>query len=333
MLKFSMILPIYSVERFLPDCLESLLCQDIPEEEYEIICVIDGSPDNSAQVVRSYMAKHHNIKLIEQSNSGVGVARNRGFREASGKYVWFIDPDDMIASNCLGKIFQLMEMQNADIFEFAYSTCGENEKFVSHAIGFEVDGENRAGSSGSGCLSVCLSDYLRRHHIEYDPRLHYGEDYLWAFQTKYRKHKSLYTRAKLYVYRQRANSAMHSESADKAEKHMQDMLLLYDIYGQESARLRSENMPQNMLANVRQRRQLCLESALFYLMKLKLPFCELKDRLRQLKQRGCYPYHLMFWNLGLRSVLGPWKMRLFKFLFPFEPYYLLVCSLYRKFAK
>ena len=333
MLKFSLILPGYNVERFLPDCLDSLYCQNISEEEYEIICVIDGSPDNSAQVVRSYMAKHHNIKLIEQPNSGVGVARNRGFCEASGKYVWFIDPDDMIAANCLGKIFDIMEKNRADIFEFDYTTCVETEKYRPIEINFKVEGANREGSSGSGCLSVCLSDYLRKNRIKFNPQLHYGEDYLWAFQTKYRDHRSLYTHAKLYIYRQRTNSAMHIASREKTEKHLQDSLLLFDIYQQEYERCEKEKMPTSALINIRHRRQLCLDSALWCLMKLKLPHRELLRRLKDLKQKGYYPYRPMFWNLGLTSVLGPLKLRLLKLLFPFEPYYLLVCAAYRILAK
>ena len=233
MVKFSIILPIYNVETFLTDCLDSLYFQDIQDNEYEIICVIDGSPDHSKDIVRMYQIKHDNIKLIVQPNSGVCAARNRGFLEATGKYIWFIDPDDMIATNCLGKIYDLMERNKADIFELNFATCNEDTKFIKQNINFEIDGENREGSHGSGCLSICLSSYLKKNKIQWNPQLHYGEDYLWAFQTKFRRHKSIYTNSKLYFYRQRNNSAMHIVSKDKTEKHLQDMLLLYNIYGDE----------------------------------------------------------------------------------------------------
>ncbi len=327
--KFSLILPVYNVEKFLPDCLESLLAQDLPETEYEIICVIDGSPDNSKAAVQSYMAKHRHIRLLEQPNSGVCAARNRGFQAAVGKYVWFIDPDDMIAAGCLGKIYRLMEKYQADIFEFDYSVCGESATYQPRTVNFAVDGENREGSSGSGWLSVCLAEYLRRNHIEWNTQLHYGEDYLWALQTKYRKHRSIYTHARLYLYRQRADSAMHIVSREKTEKHYQDMLLLFDIYGEEYERCKVENMPDGVSTNLQRRRQLCAETALCYLLKLKLPGHELKSRLADMKQRGCYPYPLMWWNLGRRSVLGPWHKRLLKFLFPFEHYFLLASRFHR----
>ena len=96
MKKLSIILPVYNVEKFLPDCLDSIYNQDIAEDEFEIIAVIDGSPDNSKAVLLNYSKIHKNITLIEQENSGVSVARNNGLRNATGKYIWFIDPDDLI---------------------------------------------------------------------------------------------------------------------------------------------------------------------------------------------------------------------------------------------
>ena len=80
-MRLSIVLPVYNVAKFIPDCLESLLCQDIPKEDYEIICVNDGSPDNSVEVIEGYIQKYQNIKLINQPNSGVCVARNTGFEK------------------------------------------------------------------------------------------------------------------------------------------------------------------------------------------------------------------------------------------------------------
>ena len=76
-MKLSIILPVYNVEKFIPDCLDSLETQDLPKEEYEIICVDDGSPDNAVQVIEAYQKKYSNIRLVRQENSGVCAARNR----------------------------------------------------------------------------------------------------------------------------------------------------------------------------------------------------------------------------------------------------------------
>ena len=73
-MKLSIILPVYNVAKFIPDCLDSLLCQDLPKDEYEIICVNDGSPDNSVEVIEGYAKLHSNIKIISQPNSASTAA-------------------------------------------------------------------------------------------------------------------------------------------------------------------------------------------------------------------------------------------------------------------
>ena len=331
MLKFSLILPMYNVEQFLPDCLDSLLCQDLSEADYEIICVNDGSTDNSAGVVKGYMKRHSGIRLIEQENAGVSKARNIGFSEAEGEYTWFIDPDDMIAANCLGQIYMKLKENNADVFEFQYVNCKEEARFVSKPTEFHIDGYNKEGSSGSGWLSVCRTSYLQDNGIRWNEKLSYGEDYLWSFQVKYRKHTSIYTESALYIYRQRNSSAMHLRNKDKTEKHMNDMLCLHELYGMEFIRCQREGLNQEKLININHRQQLCSEAAMFYLMKLKLPRNELKKAIKDLREKKIYPYKYLTWNLAGEETSNSLKFRLFAFLFPFQPYYLMVCMLFRLF--
>ncbi len=130
MLKLSIIIPIYNVEKFLPACLDSLYQQDLAESDYEIVCVIDGATDGSREVVEEYAKKHTNILLVEQENRGVSAARNNGLRRASGEYVWFVDGDDMIAPNCIGRICAELDKYQADIFEFRCQTCEENQLVI-----------------------------------------------------------------------------------------------------------------------------------------------------------------------------------------------------------
>lgn len=329
MLKLSIVLPIYNVERFLGDCLDSLYEQDLTEEEYEIVCVIDGSPDDSQIIVEQYMQIHSNIRLISQENQGVCVARNTGLKNASGKYVWFVDPDDVIASNCFGKIYEELEKAQADIFEMQYKTCEEQYKFKPEVMEFYIDGMNKEGASGAVWDSVCRRGYLLENNIEFNEKLSYGEDYLWAFQVKYRKHKSLYTNTALYIYRQRENSAMHTGNPAKTRKHMEDMIELYNIYGEEAKRCKKANMGDVVLQNISRRQQLCMESALLCLMKLKLSKADIEKKLKELEEVGAYPYKFMFWNLFGKETVNPLKVRLFTFLFPIKSYYLLLCSLCR----
>lgn len=99
----------YKVEKFLSRCLESIYQQNCKEDDFEIIAVNDGSPDNCSSVIKSFQKEHSNLILIEQENSGVSVARNNGIAAAKGDYVTFVDPDDILIEksleSCISRIF------------------------------------------------------------------------------------------------------------------------------------------------------------------------------------------------------------------------------------
>ena len=94
---FSIIIPIYNVEKYLVQCIESVLNQDY--DDYELILVDDGSPDNCGEICDSYLNKNSNIRVIHKKNGGISDARNTGLKEAKGDYVIFIDSDDYICDN------------------------------------------------------------------------------------------------------------------------------------------------------------------------------------------------------------------------------------------
>ena len=128
MLKLSIIVPLYNSEQYLPKCLDSLLHQDIQEQEYEIILVDDGSPDGSRRVAEDYQSRHSNITVLSQPNKGTSGARNTGIRQASGEYLYFVDPDDYILENSLACILQKMEEENLDVLRFGYVEVDEEYK-------------------------------------------------------------------------------------------------------------------------------------------------------------------------------------------------------------
>src|SRR5574344_1236108 len=94
-LKVSVVIPIYNVENYLPQCLDSLVSQTL--KDVEIICVNDGSTDRSADILSEYAAKYENIKIITQNNcGGVGGTRNVGVKAATGEYIAYVDGDDFV---------------------------------------------------------------------------------------------------------------------------------------------------------------------------------------------------------------------------------------------
>ncbi|MDP4201569.1 MAG: glycosyltransferase [Bacteroidota bacterium] len=100
----SIIIPAYNIAPYIERCIKSCVTQDISQSEYEIIIIDDGSTDNLLEVIAPYLAKYDNLKLIQQANKGLSGARNTGLEEAKGEYIWFVDGDDWIATNCLKEL-------------------------------------------------------------------------------------------------------------------------------------------------------------------------------------------------------------------------------------
>lgn len=113
----SIIVPVYNVEPYLQDCLNSFYAQNSPEEIYEVICVNDGSSDKSAEILDEYASHHKNMRVLHQKNAGVSAARNVGLDHAVGKYIWFVDADDFIAAGIIDDI--LARLQNNDCDQLA----------------------------------------------------------------------------------------------------------------------------------------------------------------------------------------------------------------------
>ena len=113
MVKVSVIIPVYNVEPYLKQCMDSVVGQTL--KDIEIICVDDGSTDNSLDILREYAAEDSRIQIIEQKNAGAGAARNNGMRYATGKYLSFLDSDDFYVNSNLIKLVEKLKGTNADL--------------------------------------------------------------------------------------------------------------------------------------------------------------------------------------------------------------------------
>lgn len=117
-IKLSIIIPIYNVEEFIEECLNSIILQVSESFPIEIIVVNDGTPDNSMTIVNRIQTRIPNLfRIINQENQGLSMARNNGLRVAKGEYVWFVDSDDYLLSNALLKVKEYIEKYpNIDVF-------------------------------------------------------------------------------------------------------------------------------------------------------------------------------------------------------------------------
>ena len=116
MTQISIIIPIYNAEDYLNECLDSVVNQTL--SDIEIICINDGSSDNSLSIVEEFATKDSRIKIISQKNNGQGSARNKGLNIANGKYIYFMDADDKIELNTLNDCYEIMEKDNLDFVMF-----------------------------------------------------------------------------------------------------------------------------------------------------------------------------------------------------------------------
>ncbi len=138
-MRLSIVTTMYNSAKYLPKCVDSLLKQDLLEDDYEIILVNDGSPDNSLELAEQYASRHKNIKVLSHPNKGLAGARNTGLEAAQGEYLCFVDPDDYVHANIYGKLLGMMDEGHLDMLRFNYDMVNEDYQILSKPKGTVID--------------------------------------------------------------------------------------------------------------------------------------------------------------------------------------------------
>lgn len=218
--KVSVVLPVYNVAAYLPKCLESLQNQTL--KEIEIICVNDCSPDNSLEILQQYAAKDSRIKIIDQANTGPGMARNNGIKQATGDYVGFVDPDDWAEPEMYAKMYAAAKAHQADIVECGVRTHNEKTGKTKEKKGFAAVAGNQAISAASypeyvfdgitsGWNKLCRRTFLLENNIFYsDGRA--AEDHYFTVAARLKAKTAVCLPDALYNYLVRASSLTQSPS-------------------------------------------------------------------------------------------------------------------------
>ena len=206
----SIIVPVYNNERYISFCLESLLLhQNIDKELYEVIVVNDGSTDRSFSIIQSYAQIYSNIFVINQENSGVSVARNRGLEIANGDYVWFVDGDDFIQANCLQKLLVKLNTE-VDVFHFY------GFRFQQNTFDKQLLYKNVKGTAQPDIWSYIFSiKFLKKHKIYFEKGIHYCETQLFLNDVNLHRHIEVKDEDTYYYYRQNSFSATSSNKQRK----------------------------------------------------------------------------------------------------------------------
>ncbi|MDD5159200.1 MAG: glycosyltransferase [Sulfuricurvum sp.] len=229
--KISVIIPVYNVEAYLKECLDSIVSQEL--HDIEIICVNDGSTDGSLSILEKYAADDKRIIIIDQKNQGLSGARNNGLKKAQGEYILFSDSDDyLLTSNTLSLLYTTASMQDLDILSFDFTIVGEQEKahHVKRKIGILSNGKHFLQNGDSVVMAWCKlykRAYLESIYFFYNETIIHEDD---------EAHPRLYVNASrvshidmlLYAYRQRANSIMTQKISLKHFSSLATIIATYE---------------------------------------------------------------------------------------------------------
>ena len=217
--KVSIIVPVYNVEKYLEKCLDSLINQTL--KDIEIICINDGSLDNSINILEKYAIKDNRLKIISQKNAGLSAARNTGINAASGDYIGFCDSDDWVSLDFYEKLYKCAVQNNTDIAcgEIIKIRKGKEKKFLTY------NNETIAKTYLEKLQSCNVPDYsyawnkiyrlskIKKHNLYFEEGITY-EDIIFSPQALFYLDKTVTIKNTYYYYLSRKTSITHNSNND-----------------------------------------------------------------------------------------------------------------------
>ena len=212
----SLIIPVYKVEQYIADCINSILFQLNNRNDIEIIIVNDGTPDNSIKIIEKLIIGKSNIQIINQRNQGLSVARNTGLSHAKGDYVWFIDSDDWLLSNAISDVFMYIDNNpNINVFSSILEIYKEG---VGHPyqeyypLVKELTGKDylfRGYMQGATQRFIFNRNFLLKNNLKFCPGIVHEDD-LFGIKMLYRTEKIVIMERPIYAYRIRKSGSIMS---------------------------------------------------------------------------------------------------------------------------
>lgn len=187
--KISVIVPVYNTSQYLSECLNSILSQNFID--FEVICVNDGSTDDSATILEKFSKENDSIKVFYQDNQGLSAARNKGLSEATGKYIVFVDSDDILLPQMLEKTYTKAEEMELEVLGFNFT---EDVKIDTHKKTFSaddvlVDGqyyflhyyiENKDFPSSSSCSYIYNRKFLNDNNLQFKEGIYHEDEHFFV---------------------------------------------------------------------------------------------------------------------------------------------------------
>lgn len=212
MKKLSIIIPVYNVEKYILPCLESVFRQGLDDKCYEVIIVNDGTQDKSMEVINKIICSHDNIKIINQKNQGLSVARNNGIEASTGEYLMFIDSDDLLIENSIHTLLEstldkpdiivaeLLKMNDEDIQNYQKTPHPQREINVEKKTGQSLLMDYLHPRQCYVVRSIYKKEFLENNHIRFIPGI-YFEDIPFTHRCYLMARYCVKTDIPIYIYR------------------------------------------------------------------------------------------------------------------------------------
>lgn len=256
----SFIVPVYNVEAYLNECVDSIIDQTCGD--WELILIDDGSCDDSSQICDEYAWQNNRIKVIHQSNQGVAVARNAGLDVATGEWIWFVDSDDWIEQDAVSVLksnyIECIEGEMPDLIMFGY-VRHEGNKVVSNE---EIDKQNMKKndflSSQVSFFNSCMTfknDVIREQGLRFTKGIRLAEDLEFQYKYEMLCQHPISISEPLYHYRIREGSATHNKEYRKYAvddlylvlKNLYEFIVEHELESVEWLNMRLEMLMKNLL--------------------------------------------------------------------------------------
>ena len=310
--RLSIIVPVYNVEKYLERCITSLLNQDLPKDDYEVIMVNDGSTDGSGDLATRLATLSPNISLYHQENKGLSGARNTGIEHAKGRYLMFVDSDDYIEANSISRILQSAETRNLDLL--AFSICRrskDNQINWLHTMNDYLDDSNiidgisllRAGfEPTSVCTYLYKTDFLNRYTFRFKEGIvHEDIEFNYRVIPKVSRAGSV----DILVYNYCLNDGHSITTGRTLRQEANAMMSNMEIAASIKSYIRQEDIPNDIF----KRFDSCMNSmlinqivSLFIGRGRKLPFQFIKEYINKSKELKVYP--IKGYNAHFRSKIA-----------------------------
>jgi glycosyltransferase involved in cell wall biosynthesis len=236
--KISIIIPVYNVRKYLRRCLASVCAQTL--REIEIICINDGSTDDSLNILNEYADRDNRIIIIDQENAGVANARNRGLQMATAPYIGFVDSDDFIAPDMYEKMYNAMIMNDVDFVEcgaepfFTYFFNNKDsirDYFSTRGLSGIINNPNVFINTSDGLWKILYKkEEIIKHRLKFMENISIGEDNLFIVSYKSLIQSGFYIPENLYLYFYYENSAIGKTLKRKQGQRVTEVLEIVRLY-------------------------------------------------------------------------------------------------------